>query len=176
MSCRRNLLHHGNGKDQTDLRGIANDFVMPVGKILNSKREKEFAQTWLSRLGEQQEQGSGKESQLESPPELALRTQPPHLGAAAAHSSAWKELEVSRWKSKFMQGWTPPISCQPTWPLPGGAHACARPSTLTAGCAGEQLETSNQRQSRIKPLKPEKTPKNPSATQTHPCLFISIWL
>lgn len=25
--------------DWTDLRGIANDFVMPVGEILNSKKE-----------------------------------------------------------------------------------------------------------------------------------------
>lgn len=49
--------------DWTDLRGIANDFVMPVGEILNSKKETVCSDLivsvgWVTRAGHQ-ERGHG---------------------------------------------------------------------------------------------------------------------
>lgn len=55
-------------------------------------------------------------------------------------------------------------------------HGCwpANSSSFPGVKAVQESKTSNQ--IRIKPSKPDKNPKNPSPTQTHPCLIICIWL
>lgn len=104
--------------NRTDLRGIANDFVMPGGEILNSKKtpKNQFAQTWLSLLGERLEQGIRKGVRAGEPLGAGTEKAATTPGCCcSAQASACKELEVSRWQSKFVQGWIsiPPMPANP---------------------------------------------------------------
>lgn len=115
--------------DWTDLRGIANDFVMPVGEILNSKKETVCSDLivsagWVTRAGHQ-ERGHDWRVPLSWHRESSHHTWVLQLSTVLCLQGAGGEQV----KVNLCRAGSPFLLCQPIChccPLPGGAHACAR--------------------------------------------------